>query len=159
MAIGRSFAGPFVHRLNPNGMLIGSSLLACIGLLLLSQVTGYAAFGAAFVFAAGICFFWPTMLGFVSEYLPDTGALGLSLMGGAGMFSTSLVIPIMGKWYDDFKTAAVAAGSATPDADAGSHTFMKVAVMPAIVLVVFIVIYIARRKHYQQHKVQTSVAA
>jgi len=158
MAIGRSFAGPFVHRLNPNGMLIGSSLLACIGLLLLSQASGYAAFGAAFVFAAGICFFWPTMLGFVSEYLPNTGALGLSLMGGAGMFSTSLIIPIMGKWYDNFKTAAVAAGSATPDADAGSNTFLKVAIMPAIVLVVFIIIYIARRKHYQQHKVQATVA-
>jgi fucose permease len=158
MAIGRSFAGPFVHRLNPNGMLIVSALLACIGLFLLSRASGYAAFGAAFVFAAGICFFWPTMLGFVSEYLPNTGALGLSLMGGAGMFSTSLVIPIMGKWYDDFKAAAVAAGSATPDADAGSNTFLKVAIMPAIVLVVFIIIYIARRKHYQQHRVQASIA-
>ena len=75
MAVGRSFAGPFVHRFNPNGMLILSALLAGIGLLLLSKATGYAAFGAAFVFAAGICFFWPTMLGFVSEYLPNTGAL------------------------------------------------------------------------------------
>jgi fucose permease len=158
MAIGRSFAGPFVHRLNPNGMLILSAFLACIGLLLLSQASGYGSFGAAFVFAAGICFFWPTMLGFVSEYLPNTGALGLSLMGGAGMFSTSLVIPIMGKWYDQFKAAATAAGSATPDADAGSHTFMKVAIMPALVLVIFIIIYVARRKQYQQHKMQHAVA-
>jgi fucose permease len=150
MAVGRSFAGPFVHRLNPNGMLIVSAFLACIGLLLLSQASGYAAFGAAFVFAAGICFFWPTMLGFVSEYLPDTGALGLSLMGGAGMFSSSLVIPIMGKWYDQFKAAAVTAGAANPDADAGSNTFMKVAIMPAIVLVAFVIIYIVRRKHYRQ---------
>jgi MFS family permease len=155
MAIGRSFAGPFVHRLNPNGMLIVSAFLACIGLLLLSQASGYAAFGAAFVFAAGICFFWPTMLGFVSEYLPDTGALGLSLMGGAGMFSSSLVIPIMGKWYDQFKAAAVAANSVNPDAEAGSNTFMKVAIMPAIVFVIFIVIYIARRKHYHPTQVVT----
>lgn len=154
MALGRSFAGPVVHRLNPNGMLILSSLLACIGLFLLSRVSGYAAFGAAFVFAAGICFFWPTMLGFVSEYLPNTGALGLSLMGGAGMFSTSLIIPMMGKWYDDFKAAAVAASSATPDADAGSSTFIKVAIMPAIVLVVFILIYVVKRKHYQAEKMQ-----
>jgi fucose permease len=158
MAIGRSFAGPFVHRLNPNGMLILSSFLACIGLLLLSRASGYAAFGAAFVFAAGICFFWPTMLGFVSEYLPNTGALGLSLMGGAGMFSTSLVIPMMGKWYDDFKNAAIASGSATPDAVAGSDTFMKVAIMPAIVFVVFILIYIARRKFYAAHKAATTTA-
>src|SRR5678815_2198629 len=152
MAVGRSFAGPFVHRLNPNGMLILSALLAGIGLVLLSKSTGYAAFGAAFIFAAGICFFWPTMLGFVSEYLPNTGALGLSLMGGAGMFSTSLIIPVMGHWYDDFKSAAIASGlsDAEANAAAGSQTFMKVAVMPAILLVVFTMIYIARRKHYQK---------
>lgn len=160
MALGRSFAGPVVHRLNPNGMLIISSLLACVGLFLLSQATGYAAFGAAFVFAAGVCFFWPTMLGFVSEYLPNTGALGLSLMGGAGMFSTSLVIPMMGKWYDGFKEAAINSGTTASQADAvaGSNTFMKVAIMPAIVLVVFILIYVARRKYYQQQKSQHAAA-
>jgi fucose permease len=148
MAIGRSFAGPVVHRLNPNGMLILSSALAGIGLFLLSKATGYAAFGAAFVFAAGICFFWPTMLGFVSEYLPDTGALGLSLMGGAGMFSTSLIVPMMGKWYDEFKATAVTAGAANPDAVAGSDTFMKVAIMPVILVGVFILVYIFNRKKY-----------
>ena len=153
MALGRSFAGPVVHRLNPNGMLIFSSLFAGIGLILLSMVSGPAAFGAAFVFALGVCFFWPTMLGFVSEYLPNTGALGLSLMGGAGMFSTSLIVPIMGHWYDTFKAGAIATGAneAAADAIAGSNTFLKVAVMPAILLVVFTIIYFARRKYYQQH--------
>ena len=156
MAVGRSFAGPFVHRFNPNGMLILSAFLACIGLFLLSRSTGYAAFGAAFIFAAGICFFWPTMLGFVSEYLPNTGALGLSLMGGAGMFSTSLIIPMMGRWYDNYKSAAVDAGNTAEQADAiaGSNTFLKVAIMPAILLVVFILIYITRRKVYTAHKLQ-----
>jgi len=150
MALGRSFAGPVVHRLNPNGMLIVSAFLACIGLVLLSNATGYAAFGAAFVFAAGVCFFWPTMLGFVSEYLPNTGALGLSLMGGAGMFSTSLLVPIMGKWYDGFKDAAIAKGvdAAQAESIAGSSTFLKVAIMPVILLVIFIVIYIVRKKYY-----------
>jgi fucose permease len=162
MALGRSFAGPVVHRLNPNGMLIFSSLFALIGLVLLSQANGYAAFGAAFVFAAGICFFWPTMLGFVSEYLPDTGALGLSLMGGAGMFSTALILPLMGKWYDNFRNAALAKGldATQADASAGSNTFMKVAVMPAILLVVFIIIYAVRRKYYAAHKqAQQSLAS
>jgi fucose permease len=154
MAVGRSFAGPVVHRLNPNGMLILSAFFACIGLLLLSRSSGYGAFGAALVFAAGICFFWPTMLGFVSEYLPKTGALGLSLMGGAGMFSTSLILPLMGKWYDQFKGAAIATGSSASDADAiaGSHTFMKVAIMPAILVVIFVLIYLSRRKFYAAHK-------
>jgi MFS family permease len=154
MALGRSFAGPVVHRLNPNGMLIFSAFFAGVGLILLSNASGMAAFGAALVFAIGICFFWPTMLGFVSEYLPNTGALGLSLMGGAGMFSVSVVLPIMGKWFDKSKEAAIAAGEdvAKADAIAGSNTFMKVAILPAILLIVFIAIYFARRKHYMQHK-------
>lgn len=160
MALGRSFAGPVVHRLNPNGMLIISSVLACLGLFLLSRVSGAAAFGAAFVFAAGVCFWWPTMLGFVSEYLPKTGALGLSLMGGAGMFSTSLIVPVMGRWYDHFKQVAVDAGnSATADAIAGSNTFMKVAIMPAILFVIFTLIYVSRRKFYQQHKAASAANA
>lgn len=161
MALGRSFAGPVVHRLNPNGMLILSAIFATIGLLLLSKASGYGAFGAALVFAAGICFFWPTMLGFVSEYLPRTGALGLSLMGGAGMFSTSLIVPLMGKWYDGFKSAAIATGSNGPAADAiaGSNTFMKVAIMPAILIVVFVLIYLSRRKFYAAHKQSQAGAA
>jgi fucose permease len=158
MALGRSFAGPVVHRLNPNGMLIFSALFSGIGLVLLSQASGYAAFGAAAVFAIGICFFWPTMLGFVSEYLPKTGALGLSLMGGAGMFSVSLVLPIMGGWFDKAKEVAVKAGTdpAVADAAAGSDTLMKVAIMPAVLIVIFIIIYVVRKKSPAAHKPATA---
>jgi fucose permease len=154
MALGRSFAGPVVHRLNPNGMLIFSAVFAGIGLVLLSKVTGYAAFGAAAIYAAGICFFWPTMLGFVSEYLPKTGALGLSLMGGAGMFSVSLILPVMGKWLDKAKAKAIAEGIETVRAEAiaGSETFMKVALMPAILVVIFTIIYFVRKNQSAQQK-------
>lgn len=154
MALGRSFAGPVVHRLNPNGMLIFSALFSGIGLVLLSQTSGYAAFGAAAVFAIGICFFWPTMLGFVSEYLPKTGALGLSLMGGAGMFSVSLILPVMGKWLDESKAKAITEGidEAKASAMAGSETFLRVAIMPAILLVVFTIIYFVKKKTYAAHK-------
>jgi len=150
MALGRSFAGPVVHRLNPNGMLIFSALFAGIGLVLLSKSSGYAAFGAAAVFAVGICFFWPTMLGFVSEYVPKSGALGLSLMGGAGMFSVSLILPVMGRWLDQAKAKAIAEGidPSKAEAMAGSETFLKVAIMPAILLVVFAIIYFVRRNKH-----------
>jgi fucose permease len=147
MALGRSFAGPVVHKLNANGMLIFSSIFAGIGLMLMSKTSGYAAFGAAAVFAVGICFFWPTMLGFVSEYLPKTGALGLSLMGGAGMFSVSLILPVMGKWMDNAKAKAMSEGIDTIKAEAiaGSETFLRVAIMPAILLVIFTLIYFVRK--------------
>ena len=156
MAVGRSFAGAMVHKFNPNGMLIFSSLFAGIGLFLLSKTSGYAAVGAAAVFAVGICFFWPTMLGFVSEYLPKTGALGLSLMGGAGMFSVSLILPVMGKWFDHAKDAAVAAGTEVTKAEAvaGSETLLKVAIMPAILLVIFTIIYFVRKPQPSQTNTQ-----
>jgi hypothetical protein len=94
------------------------------------------------------------MLGFVAEYIPKSGALGLSLMGGAGMFSTSLILPLMGKWFDNFKSEAIATGvdASKADAIAGSNTFMKVAIMPAILVGIFILVYISRRKFYAAHK-------
>jgi hypothetical protein len=77
-------------------------------------------------------------------------------MGGAGMFSTSLILPLMGKWYDSAKASAIASGvsSSAADAIAGSKTFMTVAIMPTILIVVFILIYISRRKFYaaQRHQ-------
>jgi MFS family permease len=154
MAVGRTFAGPVVHRLNPNGMLIFSALFSCLGLILLSLASGYLAFGAAFIFAVGICFFWPTMLGFVSEYMPKTGALGLSLMGGAGMFSVSVILPVMGGWFDQAKAKAIATGADVKiaEAAAGPDTLLKVAIMPAILLVVFIIMYFVRKKSSAVHK-------
>ncbi len=154
MGLGRAFAGPVVHRINPNGMLIASMILSVIGLVLLSKTTGIAAVGSAIIFAAGLCFTWPTMLGFVAEYLPKTGAMGLSLTSGVGMLSVALVVPMMGKWYDDFRTTALASGasSATADYTAGADTFLKVAIMPAIVLIIMVIVYIARRKVYTAEK-------
>ena len=101
MAVGRQFAGPVVHKLSPSGMLFVSAILSGIGLFLLSQASGaIPTFAAATVFAIGVCYFWPTMLGFVAERMPKTGALGLSTMGGAGMLAVSFVLPIMGNVYD-----------------------------------------------------------
>ncbi len=102
MAVGRYFAGPLIHRLNSTGVLLGSAVLSVVGLYLLSISVGASmTLGAAVLFAMGVCYFWPTMLGFVSEYLPKTGALGLSVMGGAGMVATSMVLPIMGRSIDN----------------------------------------------------------
>jgi hypothetical protein len=43
------------------------------------------------------------MLGFVAENLPETGAVGLNLMGGAGMFGVSVYTIFMGDYYDGLK--------------------------------------------------------
>ncbi|MFZ5495464.1 MAG: MFS transporter [Verrucomicrobiota bacterium] len=97
MAVGRQFAGPFVHRLAPNGMLVMSAALSALGLYAMSRASGGMLFAAATLFAFGVCFFWPTMLGYVSENFLRTGALGLAIMGGAGMLSAGYMVPFIGR--------------------------------------------------------------
>lgn len=101
MVVGRGFAGPVVHRLSPAGVLLGSAIFSALGLYMLGHTSGNMIFVGALVFGIGVCYFWPTMLGFVSENLPKTGAVGINLMGGAGMFAVSLYMMFMGGVYDD----------------------------------------------------------
>ncbi|MGB3548070.1 MAG: MFS transporter, partial [Saprospiraceae bacterium] len=107
MATGRFFAGPLVQRLNPVGVLIGSAVFAALGLFLLSQSTGAMVYVSTAVFAIGICYFWPTMIGFTAEYIPSSGALGLSLIGGAGMLGAGIWNPIIGGWIDGNRATAL----------------------------------------------------
>ena len=147
MAIGRLFAGPVVHRLNPAGMLLFSAVFAAIGLYWLSNASGYVTFAAAFVVAIGVCYFWPTMLGFVAEYIPKTGAIGLNIMGGAGMLSVAVILPFMGGWYDGNKEKALQAGmdAAAAELQAGRDTLTTVMIMPIILIVAFAVLFFMYR--------------
>jgi fucose permease len=111
MVIGRAFAGPVVHRLAPHGVLLMSAILSTLGLYILGHSGGSMVFLGALVFGMGVCYFWPTMLGFVAEYMPKTGAVGLNLMGGAGMFAVSLYTIFMGGVYDNKIAAKLPAGA------------------------------------------------
>ncbi len=103
MAVLRFFAGPVVHRLSPTGILVASAILSGIGLYWLSFAESIVmAFLSATVFAVGVCYFWPTMLGVTSERVPKSGALGLALMGGIGMLIVGVVTsPLMGRVADE----------------------------------------------------------
>ena len=126
MALGRAFAGKVVHKLQPSGMLLFSAIFTFIGLWLLTVTGGLMTFAAAGIFAIGVTFFWPTMLGFVAEYLPETGALGLSILGGAGMLSVSLVLPIMGNLMDN---------------ESPLEALKIMSILPAILIVAFAGLY------------------
>lgn len=104
MAILRFFAGPVVHKLSPTGILVASAVLSGAGLYWFSFSESVTmAFASATVFAVGVCYFWPTMLGVVSERVPKSGALGLALMGGTGMLMVGLVTgPQMGNIADTY---------------------------------------------------------
>jgi len=124
MVVGRGFAGPVVHKFSPTGVLLISSILAAVGLYLLGHSSGNMLFVGAIVFGMGVCYFWPTMLGFVSENLPKTGAVGMNLMGGAGMFAVSVYTIFMGGHYNDLIAGKLPAGADMKlynDAPAGSE--------------------------------------
>lgn len=158
MAIGRQCAGTFVEKLSPIGMLITSTILSALGLFAMSRASGGMLFGAAFIFALGVCFFWPTMLGYTNERFPNTGALGLSIMGGAGMLAVNFMLPVAGANIDKGIALRIPAGqtaatlSAAPDGSAlhslwmniqgaaGLHTLGRIAILPVVLFFAFIVI-------------------
>jgi MFS family permease len=114
MAVLRGFAGPLVHKLSNTGVLLMSAILGGIGLFMLGSIdqikemTGVDSpvaivVVAATIFAVGVCYFWPTMLGTVSERVPKGGSLALALMGGWGMFIVGIfTTPMMGNIADGY---------------------------------------------------------
>jgi MFS family permease len=145
MVVGRGFAGPVVHRFSPTGVLLISSILAALGLYLLGHSSGNMLFVGAIVFGMGVCYFWPTMLGFVSENLPNTGAVGMNLMGGAGMFAVSVYTIFMGGYYDKLVADKLPVGVAPTDAAlndakklAGPEVLNATLVIPIILIAAFI---------------------
>ena len=144
----------FTINLNaPVGLLWISCLLAAIGLVLLSvahsRITGLL---AATVWGVGVCYMWPTMLAAASERFPRGGALLMGLMGTGGTLSIYFVLPLMGKIFDQAKIRAAGGDDAFKALSgdplngeklnevltyASQHSFRMVAILPAILLIVF----------------------
>ena len=158
MVVGRGFAGPVVKRFSPSGVLLMSAIFSALGLYLLGHSTGNMLFVGAFIFGIGVCYFWPTMLGFVSENLPKTGAVGMNLMGGAGMFAVSVYMIFMGGYYDRLVAEKLAVVSTTiPDAAAALNEAKKAAGpeiinVTLIIPIVLIVAFIALNFYMKGHK-------
>ncbi len=177
MVVGRAFAGPVVHKFSPTGVLIISATLAAIGLYIFGHSSGSMLFVGAIVFGMGVCYFWPTMIGFVAENLPRTGAVGLNLMGGAGMLAVSLYTIIMGGYYDNQVVAKLPVGASVTDyatAPAGSqmanfyNEAKKLAgpqiinatlIIPIILIAAFIGLFIYMRSRKKTVLQPTTVAA
>ena len=143
MAVARYFGGEIVHRFDQTGVLLGSAILATIGIYLFSTSTGGMAYVAAVFFALGVAYFWPNMVGFIAEKVPLSGALGMSIIGGVGMFSTSIFQPIIGKWIDNAKLEKTAAGLTGDEMElaAGQSTLSTMVLFPLILVVAFTILY------------------
>jgi hypothetical protein len=149
MFVMRHFAGAMVKRLSSIGLLWCSCLLAAIGLVALSKanspVTGFL---AATIWGVGVCYMWPTMLATAAERFPKSGAFGMGLIGSAGAAAIQFVLPKMGAIFDQAKTDAVAQGLAADkvEAVASAASFQFVAMLPAVLLVVFGAVWLNDRR-------------
>jgi fucose permease len=164
MALARQFGGTLIHNLKSTVVLLTSATLAFIGLIMLGYMSGVMIFASAAVFALGIAFFWPSMLGFVSENIPESGALGLAIMGGIGFLGGAIAQPALGAIFDAQTLAAVpadqtiaalkAAAAGTSEAltwanvqlAGGAHTLRYVAIVPAVLIAAFTYLFILKRK-------------
>jgi len=152
MAVGRYFGGEFVHKFDQTGVLLGSAIFTAIGIYLFSTQTGPMAYVAAVFFAMGVCYFWPNMIGFVAEKIPLSGAIGMSVVGAFGMFSTSIWQTIIGGWID---SARVKAASMNLEGDAlelaaGQDTLRNMVAFPLILIVLFTILLFWMRKSKAQ---------
>ncbi len=121
----RFFAGPIVHKINPVGLLLCSAVLGTLGLYLLGlpQVDTIGLWIVAVtIYGIGKTFYWPTLLGVISERFPKGGALALGLSGGIGMISAGILgSPGIGYKQDYF---AVNYLQSTPEGQATYQRYM-----------------------------------
>lgn len=90
----RFFAGPIVHKISPVGLLFISAVLGTAGLYLLGQPftnSTWPWIAAVTIYGIGKTFYWPTLLGVISERYPKAGALALGISGGTGMIIAGLL--------------------------------------------------------------------
>jgi hypothetical protein len=105
------------------------------------------------------------MLGFVSENIPQSGALGLAIMGGIGFLGGAIAQPVLGAIFDAQTAVSIPAGqtvellkaavAGTQEAitwaqvqlTGGVHTLRFVAIVPAVLVVFFTFLHIWKRKH------------
>jgi MFS family permease len=116
----RTFGSGVAHK-SPIGTLLVCSGVAALGLYWLGGLeagpaTPLIALMAATVFGVGKTFLWPTMLGMTAERFPRGGALTISLMGGAGMASVAIAVPVMGACLDRYGERAALQFMAAPGA-------------------------------------------
>ena len=96
----------------------------------MANLGGTMLFLSAVIFGIGVTYFWPTMLGFVATYIPKTGAVGLAVVGAAGMFAVSIYTQIMGGYYDGLT-------SNLSDVDAGRAVIRTTLYIPIALIVIF----------------------
>jgi MFS family permease len=158
MAFGRFFAGPVVEKLGQTGVLLFGAILTAIGIYMFSIVTGPISYLAAFIFGIGICYFWPVMIGATAQRVPLSGAIGMSVIGGVGMFANSIFNPITGRWIDSARESNIALGlqGDALELATGQDTLEKMLLFPIILIVLFTIFFFWQKNSKSTKAVPTA---
>ncbi len=161
VTVGRFFAGPVVGKLGQTGVLLAGAILAAVGIYLFSVVTGILIYVAAVVYAFGYCYFWPVMVGAVAQRVPLSSALGMSVIGAVGMFSTAIWQPIIGSWIDSNQTEYVAKGLTgnALELAVGQDTLQNMITFPVILIVLFTIFFFWQKNTKKTSKTPTEVTS
>ncbi|HLW20664.1 MAG TPA: MFS transporter [Cyclobacteriaceae bacterium] len=161
VTVGRFFAGPVVAKLGQTGVLLGGAIFSAIGIYMFSTVTGPLAYLAAVIWAIGYCYFWPVMVGAVAQRVPLSSALGMSIIGAVGMFSTAIWQPIIGGWIDGAQNDNIALGLSGNELElaTGQDTLEKMLAFPVILIVAFIIFFFWQKNSKRTKGVPTEVTA
>ncbi len=104
----RFFAGIPLKYMSPPSLLLLSSVFSIIGLFMLSGATGIMIFLAFAFYAVGQTFYWPTVLGLVSERFPKGGAMTLNTVSALGLLTVGIFgFPFLGAVKDNFDAQTV----------------------------------------------------
>lgn len=160
MAVARYFGGNAVHQFNTTGVLLGSAVLAALGLFLFTQLTGPIVYGVAIVYALGVAYFWPNMIGFIADYIPKSGALGMSVVGALGMLSSYFMQPVIGRWIDSNRETGIAQGLTDNALElyTGQETLGTIFYFPVVLIVMFTILFFWMKNHTKEN-VAEKVAA
>lgn len=106
MMVLRFFAGIPLKWMSPPQLLLLSSVFSILGLFALSVTSGLAIFGAFVLYAVGQTFYWPTVLGLVSEQFPRGGAMTLNTVSAMGLLTVGIFgFPFLGAVQDNYSTS------------------------------------------------------
>ena len=104
----RFFAGVPLKFLSAPGLLLLSSCFSIVGLFALSGATGVGIFIAFVLYAVGQTFYWPTVLGFVSEQFPKGGAMTLNTVTAMGLLTVGIFgFPFLGAVKDSYDAKTI----------------------------------------------------
>ncbi len=148
--IARQFAGILASKLGGSGLLGTASLIAAIGIFLLSQSeTPFGAMVAATIASSGIAYLWPTSIANCYQRYPTGGAWTAGLLGTIGCMAGYIVTPALGAMYDGARFAASSLGLEKAAVHAAREAFEVLSALPlaaAVLLAVYVFVLKSRSK-------------